>query len=115
VPVFVISHGTPSEVPEGSVYTFVDGIERGLAAAKAAAGDRDVTVMGGAQIGQQYLRAGLVNEMSIHLVPVLFEAGTRMLENPGDRHAELETVAVTETPAATHLRLRLLRPPEKEL
>ena len=59
VPVFVLSHGEPEEVPEGGVYTFVDGIEPALDAAREAAGDRYVTVMGGAETGQQFLRADL--------------------------------------------------------
>ena len=109
VPVFVVTHAKPQDAPEGGVYTFVtDGIERALEEAKAAAGDKDVAVMGGADIGQQYIRAGLVDEISIHLVPVLFGGGTRMLENLGSEHIQLETVEVIETPEATHLRYRVM-------
>src|ERR671915_1530677 len=58
VPVFVVTHAEPEEVPDGGVYTFVtDGIESALEKAREAAGDRDVAVMGGAEIGQQYIRA----------------------------------------------------------
>ena len=60
IPVFVVSNSEPEEVPDGGMYTFVDRIERALEEAKAAAGDKDVAVMGGADIGQQYIRAGLV-------------------------------------------------------
>jgi dihydrofolate reductase len=105
---FVVSNSEPEEVPEGGVYTFVDGIERALEQAKAAAGDQDVAVMGGADIGQQYIRAGLVDEISIHLVPVLFGGGTRMFENFGGEHIQLETTSVIETPAATHLGFRIV-------
>ncbi len=66
-----------------------------------------VTVMGGASIGQQYIRAGLVDELSIHLVPVLFGGGTRIFEHLGGEHIQLETVEVIETPAATHMRFRI--------
>src|ERR687898_1364225 len=65
VPVFVVTHAQPEEVPEGGVYTFVTGgIESALEEAKAAAGGKDVAVMGGADIGQQYIGAGLVDEIS---------------------------------------------------
>jgi dihydrofolate reductase len=109
VPVFVLTHAEPEDAPEGGVYTFVtDGIERALEEAKAAAGDQDVAVMGGAHIGQQYVAAGLVDEISIHLVPVLFGDGTRMFEHLGGEHIQLETAGVIETPEATHLRFRVV-------
>ena len=110
VPVFVLSHDVPEDVPDGGVYTFVaGGIERALEQAKAAAGDKGVTVMGGAVTGQQYLRAGLVDELSIHLVPVLFGSGTRMFDNLGDQHIQLESAVVIQTAAATHLRFRIAK------
>jgi len=110
VPVFVLSHDVPEGTPEGGVYTFVTGgIERALELARAAAGEKDVTVMGGAETGQRYLRAGLVDELSIHLVPVLFGSGTRMFEHLGDQHVQLENAGAIQTAAATHLRFRLAR------
>jgi dihydrofolate reductase len=109
VPVFVVTHAGPEEVPEGGVYTFVtDGIEEALEQARAAARDKDVAVMGGADIGQQYIRAGLVDEISIHLVPVLLGSGTRMFEYLGGEHIQLETTGVIETLEATHLRFRVV-------
>ena len=109
VPVFVVTHAEPEEVPEEGVYTFVtDGIESALEQAKMAAGDKDVAVMGGAEMGQQYIGAGLVDEISIHLVPVLFGGGTRMFEHLGGEHIQLETAGVIETPEATHLRFRVV-------
>ena len=109
VPVFVLTHDEPEDAPEGGVYTFVtDGIERALEQAKAAAGEKDVAVMGGAHIGQQYIAAGLVDEISIHLVPVLFGDGTRMFEHLGGEHFQLETAGVIETPETTHLRFRVV-------
>ena len=109
VPLFVLTHAEPEDAPEGGVYTFVtDGIERALEEARAAAGEKDVAVMGGAEIGQQYIRAGLIDEISIHLVPVLFGGGTWMFEHLGSKHIQLESAGAIETPAATHLRFRVL-------
>jgi dihydrofolate reductase len=110
VPVFVLSHDVPTEVPDGGVYTFVTGgVERTLQQARAVAGDKGVTVMGGADTGQQFLRAGLVDELSIHLVPVLFGSGTRMFEHLGDQHIQLEPAEVIQTAVATHLRYRVVK------
>ena len=64
--------------------------------------------MGGADIGQQYIMAGLVDELSIHLVPVLFGSGTQMFSNLGENHIQLEPVQTMETPEAIHLRLRIV-------
>ena len=109
-PVFVVTHQVPAESPPGSVYRFVtDGIEKALDEARAAAGDKDVTVMGGADLGRQYLAAGLVDEISVHLVPVLFGAGTKMFEDLHKGHVRLEPVNALSTPFATHLRYRIVR------
>jgi dihydrofolate reductase len=106
-PVFVVTHRAP-EPPPDSVYSFVtDGIERALERARAAAGDRDVTVMGGADLGRQYLAAGLIEEISIHLVPVLFGGGTRLFEHFHNGHMALRAVDTLSTPSATHLRYRI--------
>lgn len=106
-PVFVVTHEPPAESPENGIYTFVTGgIEDALAQAQAAAGDGVVCVMGGADLGRQYLRAGLLDEISIHLVPVLLGSGTRMFEGI---EADLVTAEVIQTPAATHLRYRVSR------
>jgi dihydrofolate reductase len=110
VPVFVLTHDAPQDPPEGGVYTFVTGgIEDTLKQARDVAGDKDVTVMGGTDTGRQYLQAGLVDELSIHLVPVLFGSGTRMFEHLGDQHLQLEHAGMTQTAAATHLRYRILK------
>lgn len=109
-PVFVVTHELPRESPEGGVYTFVTGgIEQALHMAKAAAGDKYVTVMGGADIGQQYIKAGLIDEISIHLIPVLFGSGTRMFDHLSDKHIQLEIIDVIATPMATHLRYRVVK------
>jgi dihydrofolate reductase len=105
--VFVVTHEAPAESPEDGVYTFVtDGLESALEQAKAAAGDKDVAIMGGPDIGNQYLAAGLVDEIGLHVVPVLFGSGTRMFGGLA-KHLELEPVEVLHTPAATHLRYRV--------
>jgi dihydrofolate reductase len=106
----VLTHDVPEASPEGGVYTFViDGIESGLEQAKAASAGKDVTVMGGAETGQAFIKAGLVDELSIHLVPVLFGSGTRMFESLGDQHIGLEATEAIQTPSATHLRFRIVK------
>lgn len=108
-PVFVVSHSA-AEPPEDGVYTFATGgIEDALAQAREAAGDRYVTVMGGPAIGNQFLRAGLIDELSIHLVPVLFGDGTRLTEALPE-HIQLEPLENIDSPNAAHLRYRVVRP-----
>jgi dihydrofolate reductase len=108
LPVFVVSHDAPVNLPEGRVYHFVSGgIEHALGEAKSAAGDKNVSVMGGADIGQQFICSGLVDELSIHLVPVMFGGGTRMFENLGEQLRQLEVIEVVPGPTATHLRYLL--------
>jgi dihydrofolate reductase len=105
IPLFVVTHQAPDTSPDDGVYTFVtDGVESALAQAQKAANGRDVVVMGGANLGQQYIAAGLVDELSIHLVPVLFHGGTRMFDNLGVDHTDLEILDVVASPNATHLR-----------
>jgi hypothetical protein len=77
-----------------------------LTQAKAAAATKDVVVMGGANIARQYIRVGLLDEMRIHLVPVLLGAGTRLLDDLGPEHVDLEPFEVVNTPQVTHLRYR---------
>jgi dihydrofolate reductase len=77
--------------------------------AKEIAGDQNVAVMGGADIGQQFIKAGLVDEIGIHLVPVLFGSGLRMFEHIGDQHIHLESIETINSPAATHLRYRVVK------
>jgi dihydrofolate reductase len=112
MPVFVVTHEARAHLPMqgGTTYTFVrDGIEAALELARAAAGDKDVGIWGGANIIREYLRAGLLDEMQIHLIPVLFGDGTRLFEDFG-RRIELKRTSSLETPAATHLRLEVVKP-----
>jgi dihydrofolate reductase len=109
-PVFVLTHHAREPLPMegGTTFTFVtDGIEAALEQARAAAGAGDVMVAGGASTVQQYLAAGLLDELYLHIVPVLLGAGTRLLENVGDPN--LEPVKVVASPAVTHVRYRVVR------
>ena len=109
-PVFVLTHTAPEEVPEGGVYHFVsDGIEAALAQAREVAGDGVVTVMGGADVARQYLEAGLVDELSIHVVPVLFGSGLPVFQGLDLGHVQLEQLESRESPQAVHLRYRVRR------
>ena len=110
VPVFVLTHHPrkPVAMQGGTTFTFVtDGIESGLEQARAAGGDKDIMIAGGAQTVQQYLRAGLLDELYLHTVPVILGAGERLLENIGD--PTLEPVNVIASPAVTHIRYRIVR------
>jgi dihydrofolate reductase len=108
VPLFIPTHRDPGDVPERGVYTFVDDVETAFARARETAGDENISVMGG-EVGRQLFRAGLVDEVGVHLVPVLFGSGTRMFEDVVDEHVTLELVDVAESPHATHLRYRVVR------
>ena len=110
VPTFIVTHRVPQEwVKAGSPFTFVtDGVESALAQAKAAAGDKDVSV-GGTQITQQCLRAGLIDELQIDLVPILLGAGIRWLDRLGPDPIELENIGVIEGTGVTHLRYRVVK------
>ena len=109
VPTIVVSHSVPQDIPNRGVYRFADSIEAALETAKQAAGDKDVAVMGGANIAAQFLKLGLVDEISIHLVPVLFGSGIRLFEHLGSEHVQLETTEVIETKEATHLRFHVIK------
>jgi dihydrofolate reductase len=110
VPVFVLtSRPHPvRKVSERASYTFVtDGIHAALEQAQAAAGDKRVHIGGGARTISQYLAAGLVDELSVHVTPVLLGAGTRLFEELGTPPPRLEQVQVRESPYATHIRYRV--------
>ncbi len=108
---FVLTHDVPEQVAKGeTTFTFVtDGIESTLEQAKAAAGDRNVAVGGGASIAQQCIRAGVIDEIQIHLVPILLGEGIRLFRLLGAEQIELERTRVIESPFATHLRFRVVK------
>jgi dihydrofolate reductase len=107
VPVFVLTHhARETLVMEGGTsFNFVtDGIETALEQARTAAGDKDVLLAGGASIVQQYLEAGLLDELQIHIAPVLLGAGTSLFDRLGIGPLGLETTRVIASPSVTHLR-----------
>ncbi|MGH7446665.1 MAG: dihydrofolate reductase family protein [Longimicrobiales bacterium] len=106
-PVFVLTHYArePLELEGGTTFTFVtDGIEAALDQARRAARGRDVSLPGGASAAQQYLAAGLVDEMEIHVVPVLLGSGERLFDGVGDDLHGLELVRTIAAPNVTHLK-----------
>jgi dihydrofolate reductase len=105
-PVFVLTHHprAPLEKRGGTTFFFVcDGIESALEQAKDAAGGKDVSLGGGAEVAQQYLVAGLLDELQLNVVPVLLGDGTRLFENITDADVKLEPIRVIEAPDVTHL------------
>jgi dihydrofolate reductase len=109
-PVFVLTHHerAPLEMQGGTTFHFVtEGIETALERAKEAAGDKDVALGGGASVAQQYLKAGLLDEMTINVAPVLLGDGARLLDGVGGAGIALECTRVIQGPAATHLTYRV--------
>lgn len=114
MPVFVVTHHAREPVHKqgGTTFTFVtDGIEAALEQAREAAGGKDVALGGGANIAQQYLAAGLIDEMQLHMVPVLLGSGARLLENLPVAEMGLECTDVVQAPGVTHLNYRVARRP----
>jgi dihydrofolate reductase len=108
-PVFVLTHHAREPlVLTGTTFTFVtDGIEAALDLAREAAADQDIQISGGAEVAQQYLRAGLLHELQIHVAPLLLGAGTRLFEDV--EGVELEQTRVVGSDRVTHLRYRVVR------
>ncbi|HKB19447.1 MAG TPA: dihydrofolate reductase family protein [Gaiellaceae bacterium] len=106
-PVFVLTHHArePLEMEGGTTFHFVTtGSESALEQARAAAGDRDVSLGGGADVVQQYLAAGLLDELLISVVPVLLGGGARLFDNLGAAPPKLEQIEAIEAPGVTHIR-----------
>lgn len=108
VTVFVLTHDPPEAVPSGeTTFEFVTGgVEEVIGRARAAAGDRNVGV-GGASVIQQCLDEGLLDEIRLHLVPVLLGDGVRLFDRLEDGPLDLETAQVIESPGVTHLHFRV--------
>jgi len=109
-PVFVLTHHERDPLPKqgGTTFTFVTGrIEPALEQACAAAGDKDVVLAGGAKVIQQYLIAGLIDELQIHVAPVLLGGGVRLFDDVQKAPLGLEYTRVLESSSAAHLRLRV--------
>jgi dihydrofolate reductase len=109
-PVFVLTHHArePLAMQGGTVFAFVtDGIESALEKARKAAGDKDVRIGGGANVVNQYLAAGLVDELELHVVSMLLESGARLFEGLGKARPRLELLRAVGTPEVTHLKYRV--------
>jgi dihydrofolate reductase len=115
-PIFVVTHHVRQKAAKGEndrlTFTFVtDGVESAIAQARAAAGEKDVTVIGGASTIQQCLQAGLVDELQIDLMPILLGGGLRLFENLVEAEIELEGTKVVPLPGGrTHMRFRVTKP-----
>jgi dihydrofolate reductase len=108
-PVFVLTHHPrkPLAMKGGTTFNFVsDGSDAALAQARSAAGEKDVVVAGGAQTVRQFLAAGKLDELYLHIVPIILGAGERLLEDVG--HPTLEPVRVIASPTVTHVKYRVL-------
>jgi dihydrofolate reductase len=109
--VFVLTHHPrdPLQMEGGTTFHFVtDGIEHALELARAAADGRDIRVWGGAHAVQQYMAAGLLDELELHVVPVLLGDGERLFDNLGADMPQLEQIRAVEAPGVAHLKYRLL-------
>lgn len=107
LPFFIVTH-RPEEQPPGADFTFVHGVDEAIARAREAAGDKDVNVMGGADVIRQALRAGHVEELSISIAPVVLGAGKRLFDG-FDTEVRLEPMKVLQSPLATHITYRVVR------
>jgi dihydrofolate reductase len=108
--VFVLTHHSrePLEMEGGTTFHFVtDGIEQALERAREAANGQDVGLWGGADVINQYLAAGLLDELELHIVPVLLGGGARLFDNLGGSNVELEQVRAVEAPGVTHVTYRV--------
>jgi dihydrofolate reductase len=106
VPTLVVCHAAPAQAVEGFVYV-TGGIEPALEQARQIAGNKNVWIMGGASIIQQYLKAGLVDELRLHIAPVLLGRGTRLFDDKDEQVTVVESVSISKTPGAVHLVWRI--------
>jgi len=108
MPALVISHYKAQRIVDG--FTFVtDGIEEALKQAKTIAGNKNIWIMGGANIIRQFIKAGLVDELEIHLAHILLGKGTRLFDDELTNVVELERIRSIESAAVTHVRFRILK------
>jgi dihydrofolate reductase len=109
-PVYVLTHHArePLQLQGGTTFHFVtDGIDSAFEQAREAAGGKDVSLGGGADVAQQYLAAGLIDEIEISVVPLLLGDGARLFDNLGDARPRLEQVSAIEAPGVAHLKYRV--------
>lgn len=111
-PVFVLTHHPrePLVMQGGTTFHFItDGIESALAQARRAANGKDVALGGGASVVQQFLAAGLLDELHIHIAPLLLGGGERLFDFSGAHNVRLEPIRVIEGPGVAHLKYRVLK------
>lgn len=111
-PVFVLTHESrePLAKAGGTTFTFVtDGVESAMAQAREAAGGRDIAIRGGAKTVQQFLASGLVDEIQVHIVPILLGRGIRLFNEGEPAPVKLVATRIVESPAVTHLNYRVAR------
>ena len=108
LPIFIVTH-RPEEEPPGDAFTFVSGVDKAIEQAKEAAGDKDVHVMGGADVIRQALEAGLVDELTIIVAPVVLGGGKRLFEG-FSTSLDLEHLGVRQSQYATFVDYRVKRP-----
>jgi dihydrofolate reductase len=115
VPSFIITHRVPEKRSKGAEdFVFVtDGIENALEQARAITGDKYIVIGGGADIARQYLNAGLVDEIQIHLVHILLGHGLRLFDHIGINQIALEKVRIVDSAGVTHMRFRVARQERK--
>ncbi len=115
VPLFILTHNVPTTVAKGandklSFHFVTEGVESLVHQAKVAAGDKDVVIVGGANVIQQCLKAGLIDELQIGIVPILLGSGLRLFEHLENQHIQLEKVKVAELPGgSTEISFRVLK------
>jgi dihydrofolate reductase len=107
VPFFIVTHH-PDDAPQDAGFMFVEGLEPAIDQARGAAGDKDVSVMGGADVIRQALRGGYVDELTITIAPVVLGGGKRLFEG-FDRSIDLEHVRTLQSTFATHITYRVVR------
>ncbi len=107
VPFFIVTH-RPEEEPAEGGFTFVGGLDAALERARAAGGERDVEIMGGADLIRQALRARIIDELTLTIAPVVLGGGKRLFDG-FDQSFDLEHVGVRQSPFATHITYRLIR------
>ncbi len=108
LPFFIVTH-RPEEQPEGDEFTFVDGLEQAVTLAKEAAADKDMHVMGGADVIRQSLEAGLVDELTIIVAPVVLGGGKRLFDGFSESF-ELQHLGVRQSPHATFIDYQVRMP-----
>ncbi|MUK88607.1 dihydrofolate reductase [Ornithinibacillus sp. L9] len=111
-PVYVLTHEPKEKIVKEGGTTFYfssEGIESALNQAKRDAGSKDVSIAGGANVIQQYIKAGLIDEFQVHIVPVLLGDGIRLFDFIGSKQIELEKTRVIDSPSVTHLKYRIIK------